>query len=117
MKIISTKLSLFCFLSSYDLGENEVIEVVNATEELTIEAVGRDPITLMVDPKNISVKALKEFITAQFKIPVDQQLLQFKEQDGVVDSKSITHMLLTSKKKPVLVVSREEPGYVTFLSY
>lgn len=96
-------------ISSYDLGENEVIEVVNATEELTIEAFGEDPITLTVDPNDISVEAVKEFITEQFKIPADQQLLNFKERDDVVDSKSFTHMLLTSRKTPVLVVRREEP--------
>ena len=86
-----------------------MIEVVNATEELTIEAFGEDPITLTVDPNDISVEAVKEFITEQFKIPADQQLLNFKEQDDVVDSKSFTHMLLTSRKTPVLVVRREEP--------
>ena len=98
---------MFCSLSSYALNENEVIGVLNAKEKLTIETSGRDPITMMVDPRNVSVKDVIDFITKEIKIPVDEQILRFKEQDTDVDCESLTQMLLTSTQTPVLKVDKD----------
>lgn len=72
-----------------------------------IESVGRDPVTMMVDPRNVSVESVKNFILKEIKIEVDEQLLRFKGQDIDVDFESLTQMLITSKKVPVLKVDRD----------
>ena len=89
------------------MNENEVIGVLNAEEELKIETSGRDPVMMMVDPRNVSVEAVKLFIAKEIRIPVDEQVLQFKEQDTDVDSESLIQMILTSKQAPVLKVDKD----------
>lgn len=103
------KHNICCFLSSYALNENEVIGVLNVEEELIIETSGKDPITMMVDPRNVSVEAVKHFIEKKFRIPVDKQILRFKGEDACteVDSESLAQMLLKSKQSPVLKVDRD----------
>lgn len=98
---------MLCFLSSYALNENEVIGVLNAKEELKIETSGRDPVIMMVDPRNVSVEAVKDFIAKEIRIQVDEQVLRFKGQDTDVDSESLTQMLLTSKQAPVLKIDKD----------
>ena len=90
------------------MNENEVIGVLNAEEELMIGSSGRDPITMMVNPRNVSVEAVNNFITKEIGIPVDEQILRFKEQDTDVDCESLTQMLLTSKQTPVLKVDKDK---------
>ena len=102
-----TSNNLLCFLSSYALNENEVIGVLNAEEELKIESSGMDPVVMMVDPRNVSVQAVKDFIAKEIKIPVLEQVLRFTEEDTDVDSESLTQLLLTSKKAPVLKVDKD----------
>ncbi|KAJ7390216.1 hypothetical protein OS493_026726 [Desmophyllum pertusum] len=105
-------------ISSYALNENEVIQVLNAEEELKIEPVGKDPVTMMVDPRSVSVEAVKDFIANKINIQVDEQLhvLRFKEQDVDVDSKSLTRMLIKSKQVPVLKVVTDTNINVKVLS-
>lgn len=98
---------MLCFLSSYALNENEVIGVLNAKEELKIETSGRDPVIMMVDPRNVSVEAVKHFIAEEIRIQLDEQVLRFKRQDTDVDSETLTQMLLTSKQAPVLKVDKD----------
>ncbi len=105
--VIFESITFVCFFSSYALNQNEVIEVLNAKEELKIESVGRDPVTMMVDPHNVSVESVKDFIAQKIKIEVDEQLLRFKGQDMDVDSESLAQMLLTSKQVPVLKVTKD----------
>ncbi|XP_022803266.1 uncharacterized protein LOC111340652 isoform X2 [Stylophora pistillata] len=94
-------------ISSYALNKNEVIRVVNTAEELKIESVGKDPIIMIVDPRNISLDDVKHFIAKHIKIQPDEQLLRFKGQDVDPDSKTLTHALLTSKKTPELKVFKD----------
>ena len=98
---------LLCFLSSYALNENEVIGVLNAEEELVIESLGMDPVTMMVDPRNVSLVAIKHFIEKKIGIPVDKQILRFTEQDTTVDSESLDQMFLKSEQSPVLKVDKD----------
>lgn len=72
-----------------------------------IETSGRDPIIMMVDPRNVSVEAVIDYIAKEIRIPVDQQILRFKGQDTDVDCESLTQMLLTSKQAPVLKVDKD----------
>lgn len=97
------------------MNENEVIRVLNAEEELKIESSGMDPVTMMVDPRNVSVQAVKDFIAKEFKIPVLEQVLRFTEEDTDVDSESLTQLLLhvTSEKAPVLKVDKDRTINVT----
>ena len=90
------------------MNKDEVIQVVNAEEELKIESSGKETVTMKVDPRKVSVEAVKDFIAEKIKIPSDQQLLRFKEEVDNVDSKSLTHVLFTSKKTPVLMVYTEK---------
>lgn len=94
-------------ISAYALNENEVVGVLDAKEKLMIETTGREPIIMLVDPRDVSVEAVNDFITKQIKIPVEEQILRFKEQDIDVDWESLTQMLLTSKKALVLKVDKE----------
>lgn len=105
--VLAGLIFLFCFLSSCVLNQNEVIQVLNAKEELKIESVGRDPVVIMVDPRNVSVESVQDFIKKEIKIEVDEQLLRFKGQDIDVDSESLTQMLITSKQVPVLRVYKD----------
>ena len=102
------KSHLLCFLSSYALNESEVIEVLNAEEELKIESSGMDPVTMMVDPRNVSVQAVQDFIAKEIKIQAFEQVLRFKVEDTNVDSESLTQLLLTSKQAPVLKVNQDK---------
>ena len=104
---------LLCFLSSYALNENEVIGVLNAEEELEIESSGKDPIPMMVDPRNVSVEAVKDFIAEKIRIPVVEQILRFKGQTTEVDSGSLAQMLLKSQQSPVLKVDKDRTINVT----
>ena len=72
-----------------------------------IETSGRDPIIMMVDPRNVSVKAVNDYIAKEIRIPADQQILRLKGQDTDVDSESLTQMLLKSKQAPVLKVDSD----------
>ncbi|XP_027040919.1 uncharacterized protein LOC113669121 isoform X2 [Pocillopora damicornis] len=94
-------------ISSYALNKNEVIQVVNDTEEIKIESHGMDPIIMNLDPQNVSLDAVKDFIAEKIKIPPDEQLLAFKEQDMDIDGKTLTSALLTSKKTPELKVFKD----------
>lgn len=107
---------LLYFLSSYALNENEVIGVLNAEEELKIESKGRNPVIMMVDPRNVSVQAVKDFIAKEIKIQAFEQVLRFEEEDADVDSESLTHLLLTAKKGPVLKVDKDRTINVTVVS-
>lgn len=107
---------MLCFLSSYALNENEVIGVLNAEEELKIESKGRNPVIMMVDPRNVSVQAVKDFIAKEIKIQASEQVLRFEEEDADVDSKSLIHLLLTAKKGPVLKVDKDRTINVTVVS-
>lgn len=89
------------------MNQNEVIEVLNTKEELKIESIGKEPVTMMVDPCQVSVESIKDSIAEEIKIKVDQQLLRFKEQDIDVDSESLTQMFMTSKRVPVLKVDQD----------
>ena len=81
-----------------------MIQVVNDTEEIKIESHGKDPIIMRVDPQNVSLDAVKDFIAEKIKIPPDEQLLGFKGQDMDIDGETLTSALLTSKKTPELKV-------------
>ena len=72
-----------------------------------IESSGMDPITMMVDPRNVSVEAVKHFIENKIGIPVDEQILRFKGQDTEVDSESLAQMFLKPKQSPVLKVDKD----------
>lgn len=74
-----------------------------------IESSGMDPIIMMVDPRNVSVEAVKHFIEKKFRIPADKQILRFKGEDACteVDSESLAQMLLKSKQSPVLKVDKD----------
>ena len=89
------------------MNENEVIEVLNAEEELQIESSGMNPVFMKVDPRNVSVQAVKDFIAEEIKIKVVEQVLRFKEEDKDVDSETLTQLLQTSKKEPVLKVDKD----------
>lgn len=89
------------------MNENEVVEVLNAKEELKIESEDGDAVTMMVDPRNVSVESVKDFILREIGIEVDEQLLRFKGQDIDVDFESLTQTLITSKKVPVLKVDKD----------
>lgn len=86
------------------MNKNEVIQVVNDTEEIKIESSGMDPIIMRLDPQNVSLDAVKDFIAEKIKIPPHEQLLGFKGQDMDIDGKTLTSALLTSKKTPELKV-------------
>ena len=90
------------------MNESEVIEVLNAEEELKIESSGMDPVTMMVDPRNVSVQAVQDFIAKEIKIQAFEQVLRFKVEDTNVDSESLTQLLLTSKQAPVLKVNQDK---------
>ena len=84
-----------------------MIQVVNDTEEIKIESPGKDPITMSLDPQNVSLDAVKDFIAEKIKIQPDEQLLGFKGQDMDIDDKTLTWALLTSKKTPELKVIKD----------
>ena len=84
-----------------------MIQVVNDTEEIKIESPGMDPIIMNLDPQNVSLDAVKDFIAEKIKILPDQQLLSFKGQDMDIDSKTLTWALSTSKKTPELKVIKD----------
>ena len=73
-----------------------------------IETPGKDPVTMMVDPRNVSVEAVKDFIAKNIRIPKEEQILRFKGQDTDVDFESLTQMFLTSKQAPVLKVDKDQ---------
>ena len=100
---------MFCFSRSCALNKDEVIQVVNAEEELKIESSGKETVTMMVDPRIVTVEAVKEFISEKIKINVHQQILTFKGKDIEVDSKSLTKMFLSSEEAPVLKVCLDRP--------
>lgn len=89
------------------MNKNEVIQVVNDTEEIKIESSGMDPIIMRLDPQNVSLDTVKDFIAEKLKIPPDEQLLGFKGQDMDIDDKTLTWALLTSKKTPELKVIKD----------
>ena len=94
-----------------------MIQVVNTTEELKIESSGRDPITMSLDPLNVSLVAVKYFIAEKLKIPPHLQLLRFKGQDVDIDGKKLTCALLTSKKTPELKVIKDRNINIDILSH
>ena len=72
-----------------------------------IETSGMDPIIMMVDPRNVSVEAVKHFVEEKIGIPVDEQIFRFKGQDTEVDAESLAQTFLKSKRSPVLRVEKD----------
>ena len=84
----------------------EVIEVLYTKEELMIESPGRDPITLTVDPLEISVADVKDFIGQKWNIPVSKQYLRFNGQN-VEEIDLVYDMFVKSKGSPKIKVDKD----------
>ena len=78
------------------------------TEELSIESPGlQNPLTMKVDPFNVSVQDVKDYIEQKLNIQVDEQQLRLTDGQDVKDTDSITDLLVKSRKKPVLKVIKD----------
>lgn len=104
-------------IRSYALNKNEVIQVVNDTEEIKIESSGMDPIIMRLDPQNVSLDTVKDFIAEKIKIPPHEQLLGFKGQDMDIDGKTLACAILTSKKTPQLKVIKDRDINIDILRH
>ena len=85
---------------------NEVIEFLCTKEELMIESPGRDPITMTVDPLEISVEDVKDFIEQNWNIPVSKQHLRFNGQN-VEEIDLCYDVFVKSKERPKIKVDRD----------
>ena len=85
---------------------NKVIEVLYTREELMLEALGRDPITMPVDPFTLSVQDVKDFIGQKWNIPVSQQYLRFNGQN-VEEIDLVYDLFIKSKGSPKIKVDRD----------
>ena len=85
---------------------NEVIEVLYTKEELMIEPKGRDPITMTVDPFNLSVSDMKDFIEQELNIPVSEQYLRFNGQN-VEEINLLNELFLKSKESPKIKLDKD----------
>ena len=84
----------------------EVIEVLYTKEVLMIESPGRDPITVTVDPLEISVEDVKTFIGYKWNIPVPEQYLRFNGQN-VEEIDLVYDMFVKSKGSPKIKVDKD----------
>ena len=87
-------------------NDNEVIEVLYTKEELMIESKGRDPITMTVDPFNLSVMDVKDFIEQKLNIPVSEQYLRFNGQN-VEEIDLLNELFLKSKESPKIKLDKD----------
>lgn len=87
-------------------NDNEVIEVLYTKEELMIESKGRDPITMTVDPFNLSVTDVKDFIEQKLNIPVSEQYLRFNGQN-VEEIDLLNELFLKSKESPKIKLDKD----------
>ena len=71
-----------------------------------IEPKGRDPITMTVDPFNLSVRNVKDFIEQELNIPVSEQYLRFKGQN-VEEIDLLNELFLKSKESPKIKVDKD----------
>ena len=98
---------MIIFQSSLALeNSGEVIQVLHMTEELLIESAGMDPVTMMVDPFDVSPQKIKQFIAQEIKIPVAEQRVYFEGQN-IDEVDLLTDVLVKSKKIPVLKVDKD----------
>ena len=97
-----------CSHSSYAMeNANEVIEFLCTQEELMIESSGSDPITMTVDPLEISVEDVKDFIAGQkWNIPVSKQYLRFNGQN-VEEIDLVYDLFIKSKGSPKIKVDKD----------
>ena len=87
-------------------NDNEVIEVLYTKEELMIESKGRDPIPMTVDPFNLSVTDVKDFIEQKLNIPVSEQYLRFNGQN-VEEIDLVYDLFIKSKGSPKIKVDKD----------
>ena len=96
-----------CSHSSHAIeNTNEVIEVLCTEEELMIESSGSDPITMIVDPLQISVEDVKDFIGQKWNIPMSKQYLRFNGQN-VEEIDLVYDLFIKSKGKPKIKVDKD----------
>ena len=105
---LKNKLNLcFSSSSSYALeNTNEVIQVLYKKEELSIESLGMDPVTMKVDPFEVSVQDVKKFIEVKLNIEADRQHLRFNGQN-IYEMDKLSDMFITAKKIPVIRVDTD----------
>ena len=96
-----------CSHSSHAIeNTNEVIEVLCTEEELMIESSGCDPITMTVDPLQISVEDVKDFIGQKWNIPMWKQYLRFNGQN-VEEIDLVYDLFIKSKGRPKIKVDKD----------
>ena len=98
---------MIIFQSSLALeNSGEEIQVLHMEEELLIEFHGMEPVTMTVDPFDISAQKVKDFIAQRIKIPVAEQRVCFEGQN-IDEVNLLTDVLVKSKKTPVLKVDKD----------
>lgn len=95
-------------MSSHALeNTDEVIQVLYKKEELQIESPGMNPVTFSVDPFEVSIQKIKDFVKEKFNIEVNQQHLSLDGQnlDDIDRLQRLSDIFTTAKKKPVVRVA------------
>lgn len=96
-----------CSNSSHAMeNANEVIEVLYTKEELMIGSLGKEPITMPVDPCTLSVQDVKDFIAQNLNIPVSEQYLRFNGQN-VEEIDLVYDLFIKSKGSPKIKVDKD----------
>ena len=80
--------------------------MLHMEEELMIESQGMDPVTMIVDPFDLSAQKVKDFIAQRIKIPVAEQRVCFEGQN-IDEVNLLTDVLVKSKETPVLKVDKD----------
>lgn len=85
---------------------NEVIEVLYTKEELMIESLGKEPITMPVNPFTLLLQDVKDFIEQNLNIPVSEQYLRFNGQN-VEEIDLVYDLFIKSKGSPKIKVDKD----------
>ena len=96
-----------CSNSSHAMeNANEVIEVLYTKEELMIESLGKEPITMPVNPFTLLLQDVKDFIEQNLNIPVSEQYLRFNGQN-VEEIDLVYDLFIKSKGSPKIKVDKD----------
>ena len=96
-----------CSNSSHAIeNANEVIEVLYTKEELMIESIGKEPITMPVNPFTLLVQDVKDFIAQNLNIAVSEQYLRFNGQN-VEEIDLVYDLFIKSKGSPKIKVDKD----------